>query len=65
MVNNFFVINDNLITTNLLIYNNHELITILSDYNFSPFFTVFLREKRCLNSPVLKLMISAVNSAQN
>lgn len=32
MVNNFFVINDNLITTNLLIYNNHELITILSDY---------------------------------
>jgi len=35
MVNNFFVINDNLITTNLLIYNNHELITILSDYNYS------------------------------
>ena len=34
MVNNFFVINDNLITTNLLIYNNHELITILSDYSW-------------------------------
>lgn len=36
MVNNFFVINDNLITTNLLIYNNHELITILSDYSLFP-----------------------------